>query len=80
MLTLLSYFPDISMALGSLFSASLGVWYFFSSSRRLKKQKQWSGEGGMKAISEWGEWLLHFLLALAFLLFAIGTLLKIWMH
>ena len=78
MLTLLSYFPDISMALGALVSASLGVWYFFSSSRRLKKQKQWGNESGMKAISEWGEWLLGLIFIMVFLLFAIATVLKTW--
>ncbi|MES2049289.1 MAG: hypothetical protein V4447_12890 [Pseudomonadota bacterium] len=78
MLTLLAYFPDISTALGALFSASLGVWYFFSPSRRLKKQKQWSAEGGMKAISEWGEWLFGFMLVLVFLLLALGIVLKTW--
>jgi hypothetical protein len=80
MLTLLSYFPDIATALGALLSAALGIWYFFSSSRRLKKQKQWSDEGGMKAISEWGEWILGFVVALVLLLFAIGIVLNTWMQ
>ncbi len=79
MQTLFSTFPEILWALGTAFSAALGVWYFFSASRRFKKQKQWSGESGMKAISEWGEWLLDFLLAFVCLLFALGSVLKTWL-
>lgn len=70
---------DVLIFLGLVGAAVAGVWFFFSPSYRARKQKQWSEEGNMKAVSEWGDWLLGLLVVVVFLSALAGAYLREWL-
>ena len=63
---------DLLIFLGFVIMAVLGGIYFLSPSFREEKRQKWEREGEMKAVSEWGEWLLGLLFVAVLLGAAIG--------
>lgn len=63
---------DLLIFFGFVAAAAVGGTYFFSSTFREEKRRKWKEEGEMKAVSEWGDWLLGLAFVVVFLGAAIG--------